>query len=266
MGSWERRNNELLTSLSDYLAQISGANDTPVIVASGNVASAAAVATIPPSAGYLTHLVGFRVSGLGATAGLAVIVTVTGVADDSLEFSYVAKAGVLLANEELEVIFPFPIAAADDDTDIVITCPDLGDGNTHNQVVAYGLYRVSDLLAENDTAAVDTSGNVANAVAAATIPAIAGKIAHLTGLRVEGLGATAGSTKTATVTGVADDALAYPVVVVAGVAVANALVSKRFPVGLPAPDDETDIVVSCPALGAGNTHNLVTIFGFYRPA
>ena len=36
--------------------------------------------------------------------------------------------------------------------------------------------------------------------------------------------------------------------------------------GLPAEDDATDIVVTCPALGAGNTHNLVSAFGFYREA
>lgn len=116
----------------------------------------------------------------------------------------------------------------------------------------------------NDTPFVLSSGNVANAQAQVTMPAVEGKIAHLVGIRVEGLGATAGSTKTATVAGVAGG-LAYPVVVQAGAAVANAPLDEEYPVPMPAADDETAIVLTCPALGAGNTHNQAILFGFYRP-
>lgn len=265
-GSWDRRNNESLVTMAASMALISGENDTPIVASSGVVASNDAVATIPAVAEKQAYLTGFRVSGLGATAALAVTVSVAGVAEDDLEFAYVAAEGATVQNEDLIVAFPYPIPALDAETDIVITCPDLGAGNTHNSVTAFGIYRDSGAIADDDTAVVDASGNVANATATATIPAIAGKIAHLTEIRIEGLGATAGSTKTATIVGVADDALDYPVVVVAGVGLANDTVQKRYPFGLPAPDDETDIVVSCPALGAGNTHNLVTAFGFYRDA
>lgn len=265
-GSWDRRNNELLVAMTSSLALVSGENDTTTVATSGIVASNDAVATILPAAGKRSFLTGFLVSGLGATAALAVTVSVAGVSDDDLEFAYVAVEGATEANEDLLVLFPRPLPAIDDETDIVITCPDLGAGNTHNQVTAFGFYRDSEMLEDDDTAVAVASGNVANATGTATIPAISGKIAHLTSLRIEGLGATAGSTKTATVTGVAGDDLAYPVVVVAGATDPNDTVNKRFPFGLPAEDDETDIVVSCPALGAGNTHNLVSAFGFYRDA
>ena len=265
-GTWDRRNNELLTAMSASLAAVSGENDEAVTATSGVVASTAAVATLEPAAGKRTFLTGFLVSGLGATAAAAVTVSVAGVANDDLEFAYVAEEGATVHNDDLFVMFPRPIPAIDDETDIVITCPDLGDGNTHNQVTAFGFYRDSDLIGGTDEAVAAASGNVANAIATATIPAVTGKIAHLTSLRIEGLGATVGSTKTATVEGVAGDDLAYPVVVVAGVSTPNTTVNKVFPFGLPAEDDATDIVVTCPALGAGNTHNLVSAFGFYREA
>lgn len=145
MDSWDRRNNAVLLRLATAL----GADDEPVVATSGNVASAAAVATIPAVEDKVAHLLGFRVQGLGATAGLAVAVTIAGVAGGLLSYAYVAEAGVLVHNEPLDVTFPFPLAAPNDETEIVITCPDLGDGNTNNTVVAYGVYRAA-------TAAQDT--------------------------------------------------------------------------------------------------------------
>jgi tRNA A37 threonylcarbamoyladenosine synthetase subunit TsaC/SUA5/YrdC len=266
-GTWDRRNNELLGTIAAALAAgnaLLTLIDTPVVATSGNVANDEAVATIPAVEGKIAHLVGFRITGLGATAADTVDVTITGVAGDDLTFPYTAIEGATLANTPLDEKLATPAPAPDDATDIVITCPALGAGNTHNQIVAFGIYRDVEVVNAGDTPIVVTSGNVADDAAVATIPAVEGKIAHLTAIQIEGLGATAADTVDATVTGVADDLLSYPVVVAEGAAVANADVNKNFPFGIPAPDDATDIVVTCPALGAGNTNNQVTIFGFYR--
>lgn len=266
-GSWDRQNNLVLRSMADAMSaanELMARSDTPIVATSGNVANASAVATIPAVEGKIAHLVGIRVSGLGATAADTVDVSITGVAGDDLVYPYTAIEGAGLANTALDETFATAAPAPDDETDIVVTCPALGAGNTHNQVVAFGFYRDVEVVNAGDIPIVASSGNVAAAAAVATIPSVEGKIAHLLAIQIEGLGATAGSTKTATVTGVADDLLSYPVVVEAGAAEPNADVHKRFPFGIPQDDAEVDIVVTCPSLGAGNTNNIVTIFGFYR--
>lgn len=118
---------------SDYLPF-----STPVSAASGNVANAQAVATLPAVAGKTNYLSGFTVTGSGATAGLPVVVTVTGLLGGTLSFVYTAAAGVLVANTPLVVTFARPIPASAVNTAIVVTCPALGAGNTNNAVVANG--------------------------------------------------------------------------------------------------------------------------------
>jgi|EndMetStandDraft_5_1072996.scaffolds.fasta_scaffold188977_2 hypothetical protein len=110
---------------------------SPVNVSSGNVANAQAVATIPAVAGKRNYITGFEVSGSGATAGLPVTVTVTGL-DNTLSYTYSAAAGVLVANQPLVVSFPQPLPASAVNTAIVVTCPALGSGNTNNTVTAHG--------------------------------------------------------------------------------------------------------------------------------
>src|SRR5260370_37907131 len=52
---------------------------TPIAASSGNVANAVATATLASAANVTTYITGFEVTGAGATAGLAVTVTITGV-------------------------------------------------------------------------------------------------------------------------------------------------------------------------------------------
>lgn len=108
---------------------------------SGNVAAAIATATLASVAGKTTYITGFTVVGAGATAGLPVLVTVTGLLDGTLTYVYVAAVGALVANTPLNVTFPVPIPASAANTEIVVTCPSLGAGNTHNAVVATGYHR-----------------------------------------------------------------------------------------------------------------------------
>lgn len=123
---------QVIGAVSDYPA---GA--VPVEVSSGNVANAAATATLPAAVGKTTWLTGFEVTGAGATAALVVAVTVTGPAN-TLTYIYAAAAGVLVENTPLLVQFPKPIPGAAANTAVVITCPALGAGNTNNAVNAHG--------------------------------------------------------------------------------------------------------------------------------
>lgn len=109
--------------------------------------------------------------------------------------------------------------------------------------------------------AIATSGSVANAVATATIPAIAGKRFHVEGYEVSGTGSTALTTVVATLTGLAVTKTEY-VTSVLGAVAKNADIARQYPSGLVGVVN-TAIVLSCPALGSGNLRNCSTIWGYY---
>lgn len=110
----------------------------PFIKASGNVANAVAAAVLDSDAGKTTYLAGFHVTGTGATVGLPVLVTVAGILGGTLTYVYAAAVGALVANQALHVKFDPPLPASALDTDITVSCPALGAGNTNNSVVAHG--------------------------------------------------------------------------------------------------------------------------------
>jgi hypothetical protein len=110
----------------------------PLNASSGNVAAAIANATLAAVASKTAYLTGFEVTGAGATAGLPVLVTVTGLLGGTLTYIYTAIAGVLLANQPLIVEFNPPLPASAQNTNIVVSCPSLGAGNTNNTVNAHG--------------------------------------------------------------------------------------------------------------------------------
>lgn len=105
-----------------------------------------------------------------------------------------------------------------------------------------------------------TSGVVANATATATMSAVAGKTNVLDAIQVTGLGATAGTTVTGTITGVQGGTEEFTVAVPAGVATPVNF-ELTFPGGLFASGPNTAIVVSVPAFGAGNTNAEVNVQG-----
>lgn len=107
------------------------------------------------------------------------------------------------------------------------------------------------------------SGNVANAVATATIPAIAGKTAYISGFTISGLGATAALGVNPTITGVISGTKTYAYAAVAGAGLVNQVLDVQFCPPIPASAVNTAIAVSCPALGAGNLFNTVNAYGFY---
>ena len=109
-----------------------------------------------------------------------------------------------------------------------------------------------------------SSGNVAAAVATATMAGAASLTTHITGFQVTGAGATAGAVVSVTVTGTISGTLTYTYVSATGAAVANQSLIVQFNPPIPASAANTAIVVSCPSLGVGNTNNTVVAQGFRK--
>ena len=105
---------------------------------SGNVAAAAAVATLPGVAGKTTYISGFTITGSGALAASVVLVTVVGITGGTATYVYTVVAGATLANLNLHIDLIPAIPASALNTAIVVTLPSLGTGNTNAAVVARG--------------------------------------------------------------------------------------------------------------------------------
>lgn len=108
------------------------------------------------------------------------------------------------------------------------------------------------------------SGNVANATATATLPATASKRTWVQKIIVTGAGATAASVVTGTITGLAGGTRTWNLVIPAGVTTSIVPLVLDFGNGFPASADNTQISVSVPAAGVGNTNLSVNIFGYVR--
>lgn len=107
-----------------------------------------------------------------------------------------------------------------------------------------------------------SSGNVANATAAATIPAVVGRTGYLTGVELTGAGATAGSVIAFTITGLLGGTTTHIVAIPAGVTTSITPLILVFPIPIPASAVNTAIAASAPAFGAGNTNAAVVLRGF----
>lgn len=105
---------------------------------SGNVAAAAAVATLTPSGDRVAHLGSFQARALGATAGLFTLITITGVEGGTVSIPFYFPTGVTVEAAPLTVIFPVPLRGAGPGTAIVVTLPSGGAGNTNAAISAQG--------------------------------------------------------------------------------------------------------------------------------
>lgn len=110
---------------------------TPVSGDSGNVANAAATATLPAAVGKTTYLDGLCIAALGATAGAIVLVTITGPAN-TINYAFAVPTGATVAQAPFEVELLAPIPAAAPNTAIVATLPALGAGNTAARITTHG--------------------------------------------------------------------------------------------------------------------------------
>jgi hypothetical protein len=107
-----------------------------------------------------------------------------------------------------------------------------------------------------------SSGNVANATATATLAGTSGKTTYIQGFTVSGSGSTLGLPVTVTVTGTVSGTLHFTYTAGIGVLVGNQPLIINFPISIAASAQNTSIVVSCPALGSGNTNNTVIAYGY----
>lgn len=105
---------------------------------SGNVANASAAATLTSAVGKTAHINGFQCTGAGATAASVVTVTVAGVITGTMSYSVAVPAGVTTGINPLIVSFPRPVPASATNTNIVVTMPALGAGNTNAVCSAQG--------------------------------------------------------------------------------------------------------------------------------
>lgn len=112
------------------------------------------------------------------------------------------------------------------------------------------------------TAVANSSANVANAAAVATLAGAASITTYIAGFEVSGSGATAGLPVTVTVAGILGGTLNYTYTFEAGVLVGNKPLTVEFAPPLPASAVNTAIVVTCPASGAGGTNNTAVAHGF----
>lgn len=108
----------------------------------------------------------------------------------------------------------------------------------------------------------NSSGNVAAAIATATLPSVPNRKTYIAGLQVTGSGSTAGAAVSVTVTGLEAGTLTYTVTAPTGVLIGVDPLVVVFDPPLPASAVNTPIVVSMPSLGAGSTNASITANGF----
>lgn len=121
-----------------YVPSMSAISEaTPLVASSGDVAAATATATLTGVAGKTTYLHGFDITGTGATAGVGVACTVTGILGGTITFDFAVIAGVTL-NNAASFRFPFHLPSSAVNTNLVVSCPSFGAGNLHAAVTAYG--------------------------------------------------------------------------------------------------------------------------------
>lgn len=114
----------------------------------------------------------------------------------------------------------------------------------------------------NATAIIAGSGVVAAAAAVATLDSDLAKTTYIAGLLIAGGGATAAALVDVTIAGLLGGTRTFVHGAVAGAAEKNPDVLLTFDPPLPASAVDTDIVVTCPSLGAGNAKNSVTAWGY----
>lgn len=108
--------------------------------ASGNVAAAAATATLAAVVDRINFLTGFEVTGAGATAASVIAVTVTGLRGGTMTYNVAVPAGAAVGVTPLVVQFSRPLEATGANTAIVVSAASFGVGNTNASANAHGFH------------------------------------------------------------------------------------------------------------------------------
>src|SRR5205085_5300644 len=120
------------------------------------------------------------------------------------------------------------------------------------------------LVPSGATQLANSSGNVANASAVATLAGAAGKTTYIACMNISASGATSASVVTATLAGLLGGTASFTVSVVAGATLGVPTLNVSFNPPLPASAVNTAIVLTLPALGTGNTNATVSAWGFQK--
>lgn len=112
-----------------------------VTAASGVVAAGTAAATLTSAAAQTMYLTGFAITGGGATGASLVTCTITGLIGGTASYIVAVPAGVTLGIVPVSRHFTNPVAASAVNTNIVVSCPTFGVGNTAASVNAEGILR-----------------------------------------------------------------------------------------------------------------------------
>lgn len=125
------------------------------------------------------------------------------------------------------------------------------------------MYLVSALImGANGPAVAGVSAMAANAVATATLPAVAGKTNYITGFTITGAGSTLGSVVQATLSGLAVPDLKYTVAAPANILSPIQPINVKFDPPIPAAAVNAGITMTVPAAGLGNTAMTVDLYGY----
>src|SRR5262245_19516949 len=121
----------------------------------------------------------------------------------------------------------------------------------------------SPACAQTSVAAISaSSGNVAAATAAATLPAATGKTTYICGFVITSTASTAAAITVPTVNNTAGGTMSFVYASVAGATVQNQPLQVTFSPCIQANATNTTITVSVPSLGAGNTNSAVVAWGY----
>ncbi|CAL8981864.1 hypothetical protein RHODGE_RHODGE_03985 [Rhodoplanes serenus] len=105
---------------------------------SGNVANAAATATMSAVVDRTHYLCGFIIMSTGATAATVVNATISGLLGGTITLPYAVKADPAAQNETVALDLAPCMPASAPNTAITLTLPALGAGNTNAAVAIYG--------------------------------------------------------------------------------------------------------------------------------
>jgi len=110
---------------------------TPVYGTASSGGAAAANVTLASASAKMLYLDGFDLDGLGATAGNAISVTITGILGGTLTYTVGIPAGVTVPYHQSFRFNP-PLQASAANTNIVVNVPSFGSGNTASTCNAFG--------------------------------------------------------------------------------------------------------------------------------